>query len=96
MNGQFFVYIMTNKKNRVLYAGMTNDLQRRTYEHKEKLSGGFTARYNATKLVYYEVFSDPYNAIRREEQIKAGPRKKKSTLIETMNPEWRDLSDQLW
>ena len=68
---------MTNKHNNILYTGMTNDLKRRGYEHKEKLVNGFTKKYNITKLVYYEIFEDPENAILREKQIKAGLRQKK-------------------
>jgi len=82
---------MTNKHNTVLYTGITNDLKRRIYEHKEKMVAGFTNKYNITKLVYYEVFDDPENAISREKQIKAGLRQKKIQLITSMNKEWRDL-----
>jgi putative endonuclease len=74
MDHQYYVYIITNKNNRVLYTGITNDLKKRVYEHKEKLVRGFTKKYNASKLVYYEVFEDPENAILREKQIKAGSR----------------------
>jgi putative endonuclease len=74
MEHQYYVYIITNKNNRVLYTGITNDLKKRVYEHKEKLVRGFTKKYNASKLVYYEVFEDPENAILREKQIKAGSR----------------------
>jgi putative endonuclease len=95
MGHQYYVYIITNKNNRVLYTGITNDLKRRVYEHKEKLVGGFTKRYNVSKLVYYEVFEDPENAILREKQIKAGSRQKKINLIETINKEWRDLYGEL-
>ena len=84
---------MTNKNNRVLYTGITNDLKRRVYEHKEKLIDGFTKKYNVSKLVYYEIFEDPENAILREKKIKAGPRQKKIDLINTMNKEWADLYD---
>lgn len=91
MAEQFYVYIMASKRNTVLYTGVTNDLKRRVYEHREKLVDGFTARYNVTKLVYYEVCSDPISAIAREKQIKAGSRRKKVELIHTMNPEWKDL-----
>ncbi len=91
MTKQYFVYIMTNKHNRVLYTGVTNDLRRRAYEHRTGRGGGFTSRYNATKLVYYEVCEDPRSAIAREKQIKAGSRQKKLDLIEGMNPEWEDL-----
>jgi putative endonuclease len=86
---------MTNKHNTVLYTGITNDLIRRTYEHINKLVEGFTKRYNLTKLVYYEVFNDPENAIMREKQIKAGSRQKKVDLINTMNKQWIDLYDNL-
>lgn len=86
---------MTNKGNTVLYAGVTGNLQRRVYEHKEKLVEGFTKRYNVNKLVYYEVFEDPINAITREKQIKGGSRAKKIGLIESMNAEWKDLYEEL-
>jgi putative endonuclease len=95
MNRQYYVYIMTNKYNTVLYTGVTNDLKRRMYEHKEKLVAGFTNKYNITKLVYYEVFDDPENAISREKQIKAGSRQKKMQLIASMNREWRDLYERI-
>ncbi|MBI4548912.1 MAG: GIY-YIG nuclease family protein [Ignavibacteriae bacterium] len=95
MNKYFYVYIMTNKWNTVLYTGVTNDVRRRVYEHKEKMIDGFTKRYNINKLVYYEVFEEPYHAIAREKQIKAGSRKKKIKLIEGMNPQWKDLYDEL-
>ncbi len=95
MNKQHYVYIMTNKNNSVLYTGMTNNLIRRVYEHKEKIIDGFTKKYNCTKLVYYEIFNDSYNAIAREKQIKAGSRKKKIDLINAVNPEWKDLYDDL-
>ncbi len=88
---QYYIYIMTNKNNSVLYTGMTNDLARRVLEHKEKKKKGFTSRYNAIKLVYYEIFATAYDAIAREKQIKAGSRKKKLDLINSVNPEWKDL-----
>ena len=91
----FCIYIMTNKGNTVLYTGITNDLQRRAYEHRNKLTDGFTNRYNLTKLVYYEVFADPVNAIAGEKQIKAGSREKKIALIVKKNPEWNDLYETL-
>ena len=90
-----YVYIMTNKANSVLYTGVTNDLTKRIYEHKEKVAEGFTKRYNLSKLVYYEIFNDPVNAIAREKQIKAGSRQKKIELIESMNPCWSDLYETL-
>jgi len=95
MDKHYYVYILTNKNNSVLYTGVTNNLSRRVYEHKEKLHNGFTKRYNITKLVYYEVFEEPYYAIAREKQIKAGSRKKKLALIDGMNPSWKDLYDEL-
>jgi putative endonuclease len=86
---------MTNAGNTVLYVGVTNDLMRRVYQHKEKLADGFTRKYNVVKLVYYEILEDIQNAIVREKQIKAGSRHKKLELINGMNREWRDLYDQL-
>ena len=82
---------MTNKTNRVLYTGVTNDLTRRVYEHKNKLVEGFTIRYNADKLVYYEFCGDIESAISREKQIKGWLRRKKIALIESMNSEWKEL-----
>jgi putative endonuclease len=95
MGKQYYVYIMTNPKNTVLYIGVTNNLIRRIYEHKEKLVGGFTKKYNVTKLVYYEVLKDIENAISREKQLKAGTRQKKIDLINRMNRGWRDLYGEL-
>ena len=92
---QFFVYILANKHNTVLYTGVTRDLRRRMYEHKTRIGSAFTRRYNITKLVYDEVLADAYPAIAREKQIKAGPRKRKLALIEAAHPEWRDLADDL-
>jgi len=86
---------MTNKNKTVLYTGITNDLKRRVYEHKEKLVKGFTKKYSINKLIYYEVFRDVGNAILREKQIKGGSRAKKIELVNKMNPEWRDLYDDL-
>lgn len=91
MEKQYYIYILTNKNNSILYTGVTNDLVRRVYEHKNKLCQGFTKKYNIDKLVYYESCNDPISAISREKQIKAGSRKKKITLIESMNVDWRDL-----
>jgi putative endonuclease len=95
MDRQYYIYIMTNRRNTVLYIGVTNDLIRRVYEHREKLVDGFTRKYNVTKLVYYEVYEDMENAISREKQLKAGSRQKKIDLIDRMNREWRDLYDEL-
>ncbi len=88
---QYYVYIVTNKTNKVLYTGVTNDLKKRIYEHKEHLVKGFTSRYNVYKLVYYDMCEDIESAILREKQIKGWARKKKVSLIESMNPEWKDL-----
>ena len=92
---QYYVYMMTNKRNTVLYVGVTNDLIRRAYEHREKLVDGFTKKYNIVKLVYYEVCEDVQSAILREKQIKAGARQKKIELVNRMNSEWRDLHETL-
>jgi len=86
---------MTNKRNKVLYTGVTGDLIKRVYEHKEKLTKGFTKKYNVNKLVYYEVFDDMANAISREKQIKAGTREKKIELVNIMNDKWQDLYPEL-
>ena len=95
MFGQYYIYIITNKRNSVLYTGVTNDLKKRIYEHKTKLIDGFARKYNVRKLVYYEVFSDIYNAIAREKQIKGGSRKRKIDLIDSVNSNWRDLYEEL-
>lgn len=87
----YFVYIMTNKYNQVLYTGVTNNLARRTLEHMVHMGSEFTAKYNVTKLVYYEQLFDIKEAISREKQIKAGSRNKKIKLILSKNPEWNDL-----
>ena len=87
----YYVYIMTNNYA-TLYTGITNDLERRVSEHKRELVRGFTSKYNITRLVYYEVFGDPWNAIAREKQIKGWLRSKKVALIESVNPNWEDLS----
>jgi len=91
----YYVYILSNKYNNVIYVGITNDLIRRVYEHKNKLVEGFTEKYNVEKLVYYELFSDPINAITREKQLKGYSRKKKVELINSFNPEWKDLYESL-
>ncbi|MDP3025268.1 MAG: excinuclease ABC subunit C [candidate division Zixibacteria bacterium RBG_16_43_9] len=95
MNRQYYVYLMTNKNNTVIYTGVTSDLKKRVYEHRLKFVKGFTKRYNIEKLIYYEIFDDPYNAISREKQIKAGSRQKKINLINAMNKAWKDLSEEL-
>ena len=88
----YFVYILTNNSG-TLYTGVTNDLERRVYEHKQKLMGGFTKKYNITRLVYYEATPDIRDAISREKQIKGWGRRKKLDLIQSMNPKWRDLAE---
>ena len=95
MQKQYFVYIMTNINNYVLYTGVTNDLIRRIFEHKNKLVKGFTTKYNLEKLVYYEIYDNPENAIFREKQIKAGSRKKKMDLINSFNESWEELYESL-
>lgn len=89
---EYFVYMMANAFNTVIYTGVTNDLERRVYEHKHGCGSSFTRKYNVVKLVYFESCTDPYGAIQREKQIKAGSRMKKRKLIESMNPQWVDLS----
>jgi putative endonuclease len=92
---QYYVYIMTNKRNTVLYTGITNDLKRRVYEHKTKLVKGFTKKYNINKLIYYEISRNVESAILREKQIKGGSRAKKIQLVNGMNSRWKDLFDEL-
>lgn len=91
----YYVYIITNQYNKVIYTGMTRDLIRRVYEHRNKLVAGFTKRYNVVKLVYYEVFSDPHSAIAREKALKGSSRSRKIKLIGNMNPEWKDLWEDI-
>jgi len=86
---------MTNKRNTVIYTGVTSDLQKRVYEHREGLVEGFTKKYNVKKLVYYEAAETIETAIAREKQIKAGSRKKKIDLIKSMNPAFKDLYPEL-
>lgn len=88
---QYYVYIMTNSP-KTLYVGVTNDLNRRVYQHKQKLIHGFTEKYNLTRLAWYEQTSDITSAIAREKQIKNWRRSKKIELIESLNPRWEDLS----
>ena len=89
---QYYVYLLTNKLSTVLYAGITNNLERRLYEHKNELADSFTKRYHIHKLVYYEVTTDVKTAIEREKQIKSWSRAKKNALVNEMNPKWKDLS----
>lgn len=95
MTKQSFIYILANFEQTTLYTGVTNDLVRRIFEHKNKLVGGFSSKYNLTRLVYYEVFEDIASAILREKQIKGGSRKKKLKLINDFNPQWEDLYDKI-
>ena len=88
----YYVYILTNERATVLYIGVTNDLERRVYEHKKKLVEGVTKKYNVDRLVYFEETDDVTVAIGREKQLKGWLRRRKAALVETMNPEWRDLA----
>ena len=93
---QYYVYILTNTHNSVLYTGVTNDLVRRVHEHKNHLvKDSFTSRYNVEKLVYYEVTSNVDAALEREKQIKGWNRKRKNKLVERRNPAWNDLYPSL-
>jgi putative endonuclease len=96
MTKRGFIYILTNKYNKVVYIGVTNDLKRRVYEHKTKLNPkSFTSRYNLNKLVYFEEYTNIKDAIAREKQLKAGSRQKKIDLVNSMNEEWRDLYNEI-
>jgi putative endonuclease len=95
VHDQYYVYILTNEYNTVLYTGVTNKLKQRVYKHKEGSGSKFTRKYNLKKLVYYEISDDVNSAISREKQIKAGSRRKKIDLIIQMNPDWNDLYDDL-
>ena len=90
-----YVYLMTNKRDTVIYTGVTSNLIKRVYEHREGLAEGFTKKYNVKKLVYYEIADDIESAIVREKQIKAGSRKKKIALIKSTNPAFKDLYPEL-
>jgi putative endonuclease len=95
MSGSFFVYILASKRNGTLYVGVTNDLVRRMTEHKAKLVPGFTRQYGVDKLVYFEEYGSILEARARERSLKRWLRAWKLELIEKMNPEWRDLTDEL-
>ena len=95
LNKQYYVYFLANKTNVALYIGVTNDLKRRVFEHKNKLVKGFTKKYDIDKLVYYEIFNDPENAILREKRLKGSSRARKNKLVESLNPQWSDLYDQI-
>ena len=88
----YYVYLLTNRTGNVMYLGVTNDLARRVYEHKHSLVDGFTKMYNVSKLVYFEETGDVMAAIVREKEIKRWRREKKNNLVETINPQWKDLS----
>ena len=90
-----FIYILSNENNTTLYVGVTSNLKKRVFEHKNKLTKSFTSKYNINKLVYYEIYNDIYSAINREKQLKAGSRKKKCNLISNFNPDWVDLYDNI-
>ena len=95
MGRQYYIYIMTNQNNTTIYTGITNNLKRRVFEHKNKLVKGFTKKYSIDKLVYYEIFKDPGNAILREKRLKGSSRARKNKLVESVNPQWVDFYDQI-
>ena len=90
----YYVYILANWNNKVIYTSVTNNLERRMYEHKNKLTDGFTKKYNVNRLVYYDSTTDVRSAIEREKQIKGWTRQKKNALVEEGNPSWADLSEE--
>ena len=92
---QYFIYILTNHTNKVLYVGITKNLKSRVYEHKSHTGSIFTTKYNINKLIYYEIFKDPENAIKREKYLKNLLRRKKEHLIKGFNPKWKDLYENL-
>lgn len=91
----FYVYLLASRKNGTFYTGVTNNLARRIHEHREKQAEGFTRRYDVTRLVHYEVFETPEDAIRREKRLKRWPRAWKIRTIEAANPDWRNLYEDL-
>ncbi len=95
MSKEFYVYIATNKRNTVLYTGVTRDIKKRMYEHKHRLLDGFTKKYNVNKLVFLEVFNGPKEAINAEKRIKGWTRRKKLELIKSINPEFKDLAEEI-
>ena len=95
MGKQPAIYFMTNRPHGTLYTGVTSDLPQRVWQHKNGITKGFCGKYNLTRLVYFELFEDMYEAISREKQIKAGSRRKKIALIESINKDWRDLFEEL-
>lgn len=95
MKENFYVYLLANKSNRVVYTGVTSNLVQRIWQHKNKVADGFTSKYNVNKLVYFEVYDDAENAIRREKNIKDWKRDWKDELIEKENPSWNDLYETI-
>ena len=91
----YYVYFLTNKSDKVLYIGVTNDLRRRVYEHRQEFVDGFTKRYHTHKLVYYECFNYPRDAIAREKQLKGWRRERKDELVNKTNPQWEDLWERI-
>ena len=91
----FYIYLMSNPGRTVLYAGVTRNLVKRVWQHKEKVADGFTKKYNVTDLVYYEIFDSPLEAIEREKQIKSWSRKRKNQLVEAENSSWKDLYEEI-
>jgi putative endonuclease len=96
MDKYYYVYILSNKRNGTLYIGITREIVKRMWQHKEKVLQGFTKEYNVNKLGYYEIFKDPLYAIKREKRIKKYKREWKINIIEKENPEWNDLYDDFW
>ena len=96
MQKQPAVYLLTNKRNGILYIGVTSDLPKRVWEHKNKVVKGFSEKYNLTRLVYFELCEDMVQAILREKQLKAGSRSTKIELIESLNPDWEDLYQDIY
>jgi putative endonuclease len=95
MNKQYFVYILAKARNSTFYVGMTSDLPKRVYEHKNEDTDGFTKKHDIKMLVYYEIFDDPENAIKREKRLKKWNRTWKMRVIEEMNPDWKDLYEDI-
>ena len=93
---QYYVYLTTNESMSTIYTGVTNNLERRMHEHRQGVAQGFTRRYRVKRLVYYEVTTDISSAIGREKEIKGWVRSKKAALIQSMNPAWRDLGEELF
>ena len=92
---QYYIYILTNWNDKVMYIGVTNNLKRRVYEHKNEVIDGFTKKYHVHKLVYYETTTDVKAALEREKQLKGWKREKKDSLVTDMNPNWKDLYDEI-